>query len=345
MMPSQISGYIRQAVRKPEDKLNILTFPTHERYETGLCKTGHNFYAFHGQGIKTWNKNYAPVPKNYTLFDGNQPESSQIPPDIDFDLVLSQSRHAHYNVGRQLATHLNIPLVTLEHCVPGGEWAARMVEQCKPMTGDIDVYISDYSVNAWQVQDREDKNVVIYHGIDTDLFKQSTEYKEYDLLTVCNDMPGRPMEVGWGLWQQAVQLLDKDNIKTHLVGDNKGISKAAKDVDELVSYYNRSKIFFNTTLVSTYPTTMLEAMACGLPVITTSTCAIPNIIQHGINGFLIDSPEDVPTYTKILLQDDSLMNSMSEAAKKTINDMFNMDRFVQQWDETLRRAANLCPER
>ena len=55
-MLSPITSIIRAATRKKEDKLNILTFPTHERYESMLAKTGHNFYAYRAEGIKDWNE-------------------------------------------------------------------------------------------------------------------------------------------------------------------------------------------------------------------------------------------------------------------------------------------------
>ena len=51
-MPNVMSSILRASTRKPDEKLNILTFPTHERYETGLAKTEHNFYAYRAEGIK-----------------------------------------------------------------------------------------------------------------------------------------------------------------------------------------------------------------------------------------------------------------------------------------------------
>ncbi len=38
---------------------------------------------------------------------------------------------------------------------------------------------------------------------------------------------------------------------------------------------------------------MLEAMACGTPVITTSRGAAPEIVEHGISGFITDSTADM----------------------------------------------------
>ena len=49
---------------KPKDKYSILTFDTHERYQTQMCKTGHDFYAFRYDGCKEWDDIYAPKPEN-----------------------------------------------------------------------------------------------------------------------------------------------------------------------------------------------------------------------------------------------------------------------------------------
>jgi len=47
MIASASQRAVRGIMRRcnPAEKLNILTFATHERYEENLCKTGHNFYS------------------------------------------------------------------------------------------------------------------------------------------------------------------------------------------------------------------------------------------------------------------------------------------------------------
>ena len=98
-MRTKMSSIMRAATRDPEEKLNILTFPTHERYESMLAKTGHTFYAYRAEGIKDWNETYAKLPSNYILLDPALGES-QIPDYVDFDLVLSQKKFGQFQVSK-----------------------------------------------------------------------------------------------------------------------------------------------------------------------------------------------------------------------------------------------------
>ena len=61
-----------------------------------------------------------------------------------------------------------------------------------------------------------------------------------------------------------------------------------KDWISLSKDYN---IFINTTNVDNTPVSVLEAMALGLPVITTKAGGLPYMIDHGRNGFLVDSDD------------------------------------------------------
>ena len=53
-----------------------------------------------------------------------------------------------------------------------------------------------------------------------------------------------------------------------------------------------SDIFFFPTTSEGFPNVILEAMAVGLPVVSTRVGAIPEIIEHGTNGILVDRPQD-----------------------------------------------------
>lgn len=63
--------------------------------------------------------------------------------------------------------------------------------------------------------------------------------------------------------------------------------------DELPVYLNKFKLVVLPSYTEGLPNVMLESMACGTPVLATSVGAIPDIIQDGITGFIMEnnSPE------------------------------------------------------
>ena len=67
--------------------------------------------------------------------------------------------------------------------------------------------------------------------------------------------------------------LSNDQIK-NLPNNILGISRT-ENVDELVKWYSAAEVYFNPTLEDNYPTTNLEAIACGTPVVTFNTGGSP----------------------------------------------------------------------
>jgi len=323
-----------------KEKLNILTFPTHVRYETGLCKTGHNFYAYHdlARSIKSWDTKNGPVPHNYTLLNNDRKES-QIPEDVGFDLVLAQNKLVHLPLAHAMARVMHLPILYLEHFLPFPGWDTLAREQVNKLKADINVYITEYSIKEWEVE--VDKNVkIVHHGIDDQLFNADNIEKTNDILTVATDFAARPWAIGTEIFL-AVQQQMQNQIR--LVGNNPPYSKGAENIEELVKHYAESKIFFNPTIVSPIPTSMLEAMASECAIVTTNTCMIPEVIINGYNGFTFDVKDIGGMVTKLkeLQANPEMTTELGKNARKTIQEKFGMDRFVREWNDVLYEAANI----
>jgi hypothetical protein len=168
-MRTAVSTFTRSVTRDLTQPLNILSFATHERYQSNLAKTNHNFYLYRvlDQGIKDWDNKYASLPLNHILLSPAQStqrlEFDKIPSWIDFDLVLSQNRFGQYQVARQIAQQWQLPLVNLEHTLPVPTWSSEMLGHLQKMTGHINLFISDYSRKAWGFS--EEASEIIHHGI------------------------------------------------------------------------------------------------------------------------------------------------------------------------------------
>ena len=331
---SPLAQIIRAATREQNEKLNILTFPTHERYESMLAKTGHNFYAYRAEGIKDWNETYAKMPENYIVLDPEL-ENNQIPEHVDFDLILSQNKFGQYQKAKELSLSLHLPILSLEHTLPMPEWDEGIMEQIREMRGDINLFISKYSIDAWGWEDRND-TFVITHGVDADLFCPKGQERSDEILSVVNDWINRDWCCGFTIWENVIKGLPHK-----VVGDTPGLSKPASTTEELVSDYQNSRIFLNTSTISPIPTALLEAMSCGCAVVSTETCMIPEVIENGVNGFMTNDEKQMKKYLVDLLNDENLAKEMGDNARKTIVERYSAERFVNAWQQILQNSANI----
>ena len=62
--------------------------------------------------------------------------------------------------------------------------------------------------------------------------------------------------------------------------------------EEVLKLMDDSNVLVLPTVNDTFGFACIEAMAGGVPVIATNTCALPEIVEHGENGFLLDMPVD-----------------------------------------------------
>ena len=57
--------------------------------------------------------------------------------------------------------------------------------------------------------------------------------------------------------------------------------------DEIYQHYSMSDIFLNASRIDNQPLSIIEAFACGVPVVTTDAGGIPDIVSDGETGFLV----------------------------------------------------------
>jgi len=141
-MPTPIQSVLRRATRNPEGPWNILTFPSHERYEESMCKTGHNFYSIRTSALvkQDWNESYALVPENYCLLPMS-PDALRVPPWLSFDMILSQHKAGQFQIAHEVARQLQIPLISMEHRLPMPHNTRAEIAAAQYMLGDVNVFV------------------------------------------------------------------------------------------------------------------------------------------------------------------------------------------------------------
>lgn len=336
---SPVKSIISRALRKEDDRVNVITFPTHERYQSNLRDVNANFYMVHGTpGVKEngWISQYASMPNNHILLPKSEDPLSVLPPDVEFHCVVSQHRFGQYQTAHQLSKILHIPHINLEHTWAMPFWSQQQKDGLRKLSADIDIFISEQSRDIWGWN--ENNAEVIRHGVDTNLFKPMKHVnKKPQVLSIVNDWVNRGDILGFDIWQKVV----KDNFPWLVRGDTRGLSTVPQNTYELVQNYNESSVFFNTSRYSPIPSVILEAMACGLPVVTTDNCLITEVIQDGYNGFKTNDENIMRQKIGWLLENPEAAKQMGENARHTIQQMFPLNVFTSKWESVLYQAANM----
>jgi glycosyltransferase involved in cell wall biosynthesis len=105
---------------------------------------------------------------------------------------------------------------------------------------------------------------------------------------------------------------------------------------ELLAAYQSADVFVFPSLAEGFGHVLLEAMACGLPIVSTTRTAAPDLIDHGKEGFVTDPGNSVQVATCIeyFLQHPERIVTMGEAARRRAA-YFTWERFRRNVTETV----------
>jgi len=81
------------------------------------------------------------------------------------------------------------------------------------------------------------------------------------------------------------------------------------------------------------PLVLLEASACGLPIVSTRLGGIPEVIQDGVNGLLLDhadDPEELARNLLAVLQDPALSQRLGRQARQRVLERFSWPHIAQE---------------
>jgi glycosyltransferase involved in cell wall biosynthesis len=106
-----------------------------------------------------------------------------------------------------------------------------------------------------------------------------------------------------------------------------------KDSEAVARYYQAADIYVHAARAETFPTGVLEAMACGIPVAATAVGGIPEQVEEARTGFLVPAGDAAGLATRItqLLSDHDLKQGMGLLAAESARQRFGLDQQVNAY--------------
>lgn len=102
---------------------------------------------------------------------------------------------------------------------------------------------------------------------------------------------------------------------------------------DVASFLNKGNIYINTTNIDNTPISVLEAMACGLCIVSTNVGGIPYLLEDGVNALLVppNDPVAMTTAIKRILTEPGLVEKLSTNARKKA-EQFDWSSVLPMWE-------------
>lgn len=206
---------------------------------------------------------------------------------------------------------------------------------------------------------REKKVKVIPNGIDTNLFSpdesaaQESEFR-IGMAARFADLKRQDLLI------EAIAILRNENAplywKLSLAGDGDSLERSKDKVkkldatdlvkfegylgeEELVAWLRSLRIYVHATKGETLSTSILQAMAMGLPIVASDVAGVRNLISHQVNGLLVDatSTKELANSIRLLVSDPELAKSLGQQARVLAQTKYSQSTMFQQYVSVINR--------
>ncbi|MBK5108026.1 MAG: glycosyltransferase family 4 protein [Anaerolineales bacterium] len=219
------------------------------------------------------------------------------------------------------------------------------VDSIASVSHNVALDLGDYGINPETVR-------VLGNGVDTCIFQPGIGKQEMSppfLLTVCRLGPRKGLEdliacarhvvnrfpnirfyiAGEGPFEGII----KKSIRTSNLTDNVFLLGHIKGRRQLADYYRRAAAIVHPAHYEGLPTSLLEAMSCGRPVVATAVSGALDVIKDGFNGLLVSprAPNELACAIQRLLEKPGLAENLGYAARKTIEERYSWPVIGQEY--------------
>jgi hypothetical protein len=311
-------------------RLRILTWHVHGNYLWYLTQVPHDWYLVTDDARSPGHSGRSgTLPWGDNVHEAHVGEIGR----MQFDAVLFQSKAAYLQEQFHIFSDAQrrLPRLYLEHDPPQDH-----PTNTRHWVNDREVllvHVTPFNALMWDSGDTPTQ--VIEHGVR--LLRPARYSGEQESgIVVVNHIAARGRRLGADIYAQAGAA-----VPLVLVGMGAALAGGHGEVPntELPAFMARHRYFFNPIRYTSLGLALVEAMMVGLPVVGLATTEVATVISDGDNGFVDTRVDRLIDAMQSLRRDRAYAQRLGEAARRTAQERFSIERFITDWMAALHRVA------
>lgn len=216
-------------------------------------------------------------------------------------------------------------------------------------------YVQESIEDVYKIQ--KDKIACIYNGIDTNIFKyeeidDNSNDKSINIISTGRMQPVKNHKLMIDAFSEVCSVIP--NLKLTILGDGELRSEIEQQINikeisdkvnlkgvvaDVASQLKSSDIYIMTSNYEGLPLSILEAMSCGLPIISTKAGGVVDIVNDGENGILVDinNKQQLIEAMIKLIKDEKLRKNMSQKSNE-FSKLYDIKNCTKQYEELYLNA-------
>jgi len=315
----------------PSRRLRVLTWHVHGNYLYYLTRAHHDFYlvtkpghppGYAGTvGVLPWGNNVHEVPAERVA-------------SREFDVILFQHKTQWDDDRINLLSEAQhrLPRIYIEHDPPqeNAFEQRHWVDEANTLL----IHVTHFNQLMWDCGITPTR--VIEHGV---IVPEGVLYtgEKARGIAVINHLRQRGRRLGDDVFASV-----KAQVPLDLVGMD---AKAVGGIGEignldLAAFSARYRFFFNPIRWTSLGLAVVEAMTIGMPIVGLATTELATVIRNGESGYINTNVSALIDAMQELLRDPDEARKLGNGARKVAMERFHIDRFVRDWNHTLRYVTS-----
>jgi glycosyltransferase involved in cell wall biosynthesis len=167
----------------------------------------------------------------------------------------------------------------------------------------------------------------------------------FDLLEAAREVRSRGVDASFDLvgdeltsgeYEQLRKRVDESGLNGHV-----RLHAAAYGSDK-IAFLRKADVFVYPSYHEGMPIAVLEAMACGLPVVATRVGGLPDLVTDGANGLLVEpgKPDQLATALQKIFLENGLRRPMQRKSREIAFERYDIEQRVAQLVDIYKAALS-----